>query len=486
MKGKPANLRRLRTEQPNPAAQDLDRKSALEIVRLINAEDATVAGAVRRVLPQIAQAVDMIANSLRSGGRLIYVGAGTSGRLGALDASEIPPTFGVARHSVQFIIAGGPKALAAETEASEDSAELGRDEMARRKPGKNDVVIAIAASGRTPFAIGALQYARSRGAKTVALTCNRNSPLERAATLGIVTEVGPEVLAGSSRMKAGTAHKMVLNMLSTAAMARLGFVYQNLMVRVDPKNEKLKQRAIAILEQATGKDKKSASDAKGDAAQAKNDAGTAKTLASGARTEADALTGEIKSAKEQAADAVSRLADAEQRLADSTQREAAAEAKLSAIKTPRSLSNEAAFIAALTPFKGTEYLLNTFAEDESMKFTQALAKALDAAGWARKQPKVMTLGIPTMNMPFGQGKEIVPSCLETGIGVHVRAKESLAELQATPVPNLPRNVQAAVALSDSIAASISPADEHNVAPGILLDPESGEGLPITICVGKKP
>lgn len=245
------NLRRLETEQSNPAAGDLDRKTALEFAQLINAEDAKIAGEVKKALPQVARGIDMIANSLRSGGRLFYVGAGTSGRLGALDASELPPTFGIPQSHAQFIIAGGPKALSSETEASEDSAELGRKEMARRKPGKNDVVVGIAASGRTPFAIGALEFARSRGAKTIALTCNRNSPLERAAHLGIVVEVGPEVLAGSSRMKAGTAHKMVLNMLSTGAMARLGFIYKNLMVRVHPKNEKLKQRAIAILEQAT-------------------------------------------------------------------------------------------------------------------------------------------------------------------------------------------------------------------------------------------
>ena len=253
------DLRRLRTEQPNPAARDLDCKSALEIVRIINAEDETVARAVRKALPQIARAVDLIVAGIREGGRLIYVGAGTSGRLGALDASEIPPTFGIASSTVQFIIAGGPRALAAETEASEDSAELGRAEMARRKPSRKDVIVGIAASGRTPFAIAALHYARSRGARTIALTCNRDSPLERAAHLAVVTEVGPEVLAGSSRMKAGTAHKMVLNMLSTAAMARLGFVYGNLMVRVDPRNEKLVQRAIAILEQATGADRKAAS-----------------------------------------------------------------------------------------------------------------------------------------------------------------------------------------------------------------------------------
>ena len=256
-----ADLRRLRTEQPNPAAQDLDRKSAIEIVRLINHEDASVAGAVRKALPQIARAVDMIADGIRHGGRLIYVGAGTSGRLGALDASECPPTFGIPPGTVQFVIAGGDQALAHETESSEDSAELGRTEIARRKPGKHDVVIGITASGRTPFVIAAMQYARSRGAKTVALVCNRKSPLERACHLAIVTEVGPEVLAGSSRMKAGTAHKMVLNMLSTAAMARLGFVYGSLMVGVHPKNEKLVQRATAILERATGADRTAASSA---------------------------------------------------------------------------------------------------------------------------------------------------------------------------------------------------------------------------------
>jgi N-acetylmuramic acid 6-phosphate etherase len=183
---------------------------------------------------------------------LIYVGAGTSGRLGALDASEIPPTFNTNPRTVQYIMAGGAKALGTSTEASEDDTALAVKEMKKRKPGKHDIVLGIASSGRTPFTIAAIEYARSRGAHTIALTCNRNSPLERAAHFAIVTEVGPEVLAGSSRMKAGTAHKMVLNMISTGAMARLGYVYGNLMVQVWTKNEKLVQRAIRILEQATG------------------------------------------------------------------------------------------------------------------------------------------------------------------------------------------------------------------------------------------
>jgi len=235
--------------------------SSLEIVRLINQEDATVATAVGRVLPQIAHAIDVIVAGLRQGGRLIYVGAGTSGRIGALDASEIPPTFNTDPRTVQYIMAGGPQALAASTEASEDDTALAVSEMKKRKPGKHDIVLGIATSGRTPFTIAAVEYARRRGARTIALTCNRNSPLERAADFAIVTEVGPEVLAGSSRMKAGTAHKMVLNMISTGAMTRLGYVYGNLMVNVWTKNEKLVQRAIRILEQATGADHDSASNA---------------------------------------------------------------------------------------------------------------------------------------------------------------------------------------------------------------------------------
>jgi N-acetylmuramic acid 6-phosphate etherase len=244
------DLHRLRTEQLNENAQDLDCKTSLEIARLINAEDAKVPGAVKRALPQIARALDLAVAALRKGGRLIYVGAGTSGRIAALDATECPPTFNTDR--IQFIIAGGARALATDSEISEDDEEQGRKEIARRKIGKADVVIGIAASGRTPFTVAALQEGHRRGAKTIALTCNRNSPLEHAAHFAIITEVGPEVLAGSSRMKSATAHKMVLNMISTGAMSRLGYVYGNLMVSVVPKNEKLKQRALAILQRASG------------------------------------------------------------------------------------------------------------------------------------------------------------------------------------------------------------------------------------------
>ena len=256
-----SDLRILCTEQANPAATDLDRMSSLEIVRLINAEDATIASAVRRALPQIARAIDVIVAGIRHGGRLIYVGAGTSGRIGALDASEIPPTFNTDPRTVQYIMAGGPKALGSSTEASEDDTDLAIAEMKKRKPGKHDIVLGIATSGRTPFTIAAIEYAGRRGARTIALSCNRNSPLERAADFAIVTEVGAEVLAGSSRMKAGTAHKMVLNMLSTGAMTRLGYVYGNLMVNVWTKNEKLIQRAVGIVEQATGADHETASQA---------------------------------------------------------------------------------------------------------------------------------------------------------------------------------------------------------------------------------
>src|SRR5271167_4125730 len=254
LKRNPSTLHQLRTEQPNHAADDLDRKSSLEIARLINAEDATVALAVTRALPQIARAIDQVAAALRQGGRLIYVGAGTSGRIAALDAVECPPTFNTDPRSVQFIIAGGNKALASESETSEDDSQAGRKEMSRRKPTKKDVVLGIASSGRTPFTVAAVAEARRRGAQTIALTCNPNSPLERAAHFAIVTQVGPEVLAGSSRMKAGTAHKMVLNMLTTGAMTRLGYVYGNLMVNVSPKNEKLAERGVGILEKAAGID----------------------------------------------------------------------------------------------------------------------------------------------------------------------------------------------------------------------------------------
>jgi len=248
----PVEFRRLGTERTNSASTDLDRKSALEIARIINAEDAKVAAAVKRALRPIAQAIDLIAAALSEGGRLIYVGTGTSGRIAALDAVECPPTFDVDPRMVEFIIAGGPKALGTAVEADEDSRELGRKAIATKKPTKKDVVVGIAASGRTPFTVAAIRYARAHGAKTVAVVCNPDSPLGEAAHVAIVAEVGAEIVAGSTRMKAGTAQKMILNILSTGAMTRLGHVYGNLMVNLRTNNEKLQERGVGIVEKAAG------------------------------------------------------------------------------------------------------------------------------------------------------------------------------------------------------------------------------------------
>jgi N-acetylmuramic acid 6-phosphate etherase len=253
-----SELRLLHTEKINFASADLDRKSALEIARIINHEDAKVAVAVKRALPQIGRAIDLIATALAEGGRLIYIGTGTSGRIAALDAVECPPTFDVDPRRVQFIIAGGAKALGAAVEADEDSREAGRKAIAKKRPTKKDVVVGIAASGRTPFTVAAIRYARSQGAKTVAVVCNPNSPLGKFAHLAILADVGAEVVAGSTRMKAGTAQKMILNMLSTGAMTCLGYVYGNLMINVRPKNEKLFERGVGILEKAATIDRRAA------------------------------------------------------------------------------------------------------------------------------------------------------------------------------------------------------------------------------------
>jgi len=209
-------------------------------------------------LPQIALAIDLIAKALSEGGRLIYVGTGTSGRVAALDAVECPPTFDVDPRIIQFVIAGGTKALAAAVEADEDCRELGRQAIAKKKPTRKDVVVGIAASGRTPFTIAAIEYARAHGAKTVAVACNPGTALGKAADVAIVADVGAEVVAGSTRMKAGTAQKMILNMLSTGAMTRLGYVYGNLMVNVRPRNVKLIERGVGIVEKATGLDYRAA------------------------------------------------------------------------------------------------------------------------------------------------------------------------------------------------------------------------------------
>jgi N-acetylmuramic acid 6-phosphate etherase len=224
-------LQQLTTESQNEASQGFDTKSALEIARIINHEDSKVAAAVKKALPEIAQVIDQVARSLRDGGRLIYVGAGSSGRIAALDSSECPPTYSTAPGQVQYIMAGGPKALASAVEVNEDS----------------EVVVGLSASGRTPYVVAAVAYARARGAHTAAVTCNHDTPLAGAADILIVAEVGPEVISGSTRMKAGSAQKMVLNMITTGAMTRLGYVYENLMVNVHMQNSKLVERGIRIL-----------------------------------------------------------------------------------------------------------------------------------------------------------------------------------------------------------------------------------------------
>lgn len=256
--GAAGKLQSLTTEQRNLASQALDTKSALEIATIINTEDAKVATAIAKALPQIAAGIDAIAAALGKGGKLIYVGAGTSGRIGALDAAECPPTFGTDPRQIQYVIAGGEKALGRAVEANEDSTDLGVRDLSKLRPGKRDVVVGIAASGRTPYTIAAVEYARKRGARTISVACNGDSPLARAAEIAIVAEVGPEVVSGSTRMKAGTAQKMILNMLSTGAMTRLGYVYRNLMVNVSPKNKKLVERGIGILMNAAGVDRESA------------------------------------------------------------------------------------------------------------------------------------------------------------------------------------------------------------------------------------
>ena len=259
MSPRKATLRNLRTEQQNLASSGLDTLSALEIAHVINQEDKKVAAAVERALPQIAHAIDAIADAIRAGGRLIYVGAGTSGRLAALDAAECPPTFNTDPQTVQYVIAGGDKALGHAAEYSEDSISSGRKDMAKRKPGKKDVVVGVAASGRTPYTIGALQHARKKGAKTVAVVCNHGSEMGTLVDIEIVIDVGPEAVSGSTRMKAGSAQKMALNLLTTGAMARLGYIYGNLMVNVHTRNHKLMERGLNVLEKATGVDRPTAS-----------------------------------------------------------------------------------------------------------------------------------------------------------------------------------------------------------------------------------
>ena len=245
-------LEKLLTEQANPASASIDALSTEEMLRVINAEDRGVAEAVAEEIPAIARAVDAIVARFQSGGRLFYIGAGTSGRLGVLDASECPPTFGVKADLVQGIIAGGERALSRATEASEDDPASGARDLTARGFTAHDALVGIAASGRTPYVLGAVAEARRLGAVTVGISCTPDSELARAAEIAITPLVGPEVIAGSTRMKAGTAQKLVLNMLSTGAFIRMGYVYGNLMVNVQPTNAKLADRARRIVAQAAG------------------------------------------------------------------------------------------------------------------------------------------------------------------------------------------------------------------------------------------
>jgi N-acetylmuramic acid 6-phosphate etherase len=251
------------TERKNPATDSLDTKTTREILALMNREDQKVAVAVGKTLPQITRAVDLAANSMAKGGRLIYLGAGTSGRLGVLDASECPPTFGTDK--VVGMLAGGPKAMFKAGEGVEDDRASARKDLARIGLSKNDVLVGIAASGRTPYTLEGLRYAKQKGAATIGVTANPDSPMRGLVDVEIAVSVGPEVIAGSTRLKAGTAQKLVLNMLSTATMVKLGRVFSGLMVHMAMKNEKLRERGRSILVKATGVDSATAARAMKDA-----------------------------------------------------------------------------------------------------------------------------------------------------------------------------------------------------------------------------
>lgn len=245
------DLAKLSTETRNPETMNLDQMTPLEIAEAMNREDARAVASVTEVLPQVAQAIEWATASLRAGGRIIYMGAGTSGRLGVLDAVECPPTFGVSPDMVVGLIAGGEGAFVKAVEGAEDSAQMGEDDLRAINVSERDVVIGLAASGRTPYVIGCLTYARELGCKTVAIACNRESKIGAAAELAIEPVPGPEVLTGSTRLKAGTAQKLILNMISTGSMVQIGKAYQNLMVDVQQTNEKLVTRAQNIVMAAT-------------------------------------------------------------------------------------------------------------------------------------------------------------------------------------------------------------------------------------------
>lgn len=246
------NLDKMTTETRNPNTMELDVMSPLEVVTAMNREDAKVPEAIKPVLPQIAQVVEWAIQAVEAGGRVFYMGAGTSGRLGVLDAAECPPTFGVSDDVIIGLIAGGDKAFLKAVEGAEDSRELGREDLESRNLSKNDLVIGIAASGRTPYVLGALDYAKKVGCHTAAISCNAGCAIGQAAEVAVEAVVGPEVLTGSTRLKAGTAQKLILNMISTATMVGVGKAYQNLMVDVMQTNEKLFRRAEKIVTEATG------------------------------------------------------------------------------------------------------------------------------------------------------------------------------------------------------------------------------------------
>ncbi|MFP5226240.1 MAG: N-acetylmuramic acid 6-phosphate etherase [Acidobacteriota bacterium] len=251
-------LGNLPTEARNPASERIDEVSTVEMLRMMHTADQEAVEAVGRVLPQIATAVDAVAARIEAGGRLFYLGAGTSGRLGVLDASECPPTYNTPPELVQGIIAGGDVALRRSTERAEDSPELGASDLETHGFAPGDALVGIAASGRTPYVLGGMEHARRIGALTIGLTCVAASPVAQAAQIALVPETGPEVVTGSTRMKAGTATKLVLNMLSTGALVRLGYVYGNLMVNVQPTNIKLADRAARIIASITGLDSEAA------------------------------------------------------------------------------------------------------------------------------------------------------------------------------------------------------------------------------------
>lgn len=251
----------LTTEAHRPELAGLDQLATLEIARLMNAEDAGVPAAVARELPRIAAAIEAVTGRMARGGRLLYLGAGTAGRLGVLDASECPPTFSTGPEEVIGLIAGGPEAMVTSVEGAEDSRELALRDLDRQGVSEADVVVGISASGRTPYAVGAVEHARARGALTIGLSCNAHSPLAAAADHGIEVVVGPELIAGSTRLKAGTAQKLVLNMISTISMIRLGKTYGNLMVDVQASNEKLRARSRRIVRLATGAPEAAVADA---------------------------------------------------------------------------------------------------------------------------------------------------------------------------------------------------------------------------------